>query len=562
MDYLKNTKITTSHYYGLATITGLIFCLCLLYSINCQRIAWGVRLAGLKPDERKLGPAQEILQARWNEFAGQAITLSGQNEQWSVRLIDLGFQIDAEATVRRAYEPGHGNSWLTNLKEQVAAVFGLYDIQPNCSVDQDRFNEMIDQVSAELERPTENASLFFNENTGAFLLKHSTEGIYIDRDKLLAALLENAVQMSDQPVNLRMVIVSPKVENNEVEQARQTAQRLIDNSPYFLTLADEVWSVTQTTLLDWLAFQTAPEDDGNQVLKVILKEKEMRQYLARINWSINHSPVNALMQMEDGQVTTFAAPQTGYIINMEATVARLVNHLLQNPPIKATAIVAEAASPEITLQYANELGINTLLGSGESSFAGSSANRTHNIETASDKLNYLILSPGEEFSFNNALGMISAAGGYLPEQIIKKGQLVLEYGGGVCQVSTTVFRAAINAGLEILERAAHAFPVAYYSPQGFDATVYSPATDLRFLNDTPDHLLMEFIVKDAALIINFYGTEDGRVVEVTGPEVLWAEEDGSMQTVLVQSIYKNGELVREERFYSTYQSPNAFVIGE
>ncbi|MDP1629372.1 MAG: VanW family protein, partial [bacterium] len=132
-----------------------------------------------------------------------------------------------------------------------------------------------------------------------------------------------------------------------------------------------------------------------------------------------------------------------------------------------------------------------------------------------------------------------------------------EYGGGICQVSTTMFRAAINAGLKITERFPHAFPVAFYNPQGFDATVYLPHPDLRFINDTPANILIQTKIKGTTLTFEFYGTKN-REVKIIGPEEYDKKYDGSMKAKLTQEIYQDGELIRSKIFYSIYKSPWLF----
>jgi len=230
-------------------------------------------------------------------------------------------------------------------------------------------------------------------------------------------------------------------------------------------------------------------------------------------------------------------------------------------PIKKTVIAAQKLLPKITLNQTNDLGINVLLGQGTSNFYGSPKNRVHNIKTGVAKFNGLIINPDEEFSFNALLGGSGPEQGFLPELVIKKNKTVPEYGGGLCQVSTTFFRVAINSGLKITERSAHAFPVQYYNPQGFDATIYEPHPDFRFVNNTPNHILIETKVRGYQLIFNFYGTNDGRNIRIKGPYILESNEDGSMKAVLYQEIYQKGELINKQEFYSNYKSPDLYPVG-
>ena len=271
---------------------------------------------------------------------------------------------------------------------------------------------------------------------------------------------------------------------------------------------------------------------------------------------------NAQLEIEENKVTLLILDQPGFEVKRDITFDNFVANLLANPPIKKTVIIADKALPEIKLWQTNKLGIKKLIGQGYSNFTGSPNNRKHNIKTAVEKLNGYILKPGEEFSFVNFLGPTEAEQGYLAELVIKRNKTIPEYGGGVCQVSTTFFRAAINSGLKITERQHHAFPIVYYNPQGFDATIYDPKPDLRFINNTPDHLLIQTHVENNQVFVDFYGTDDKRTVTIKGPYILESNEDGSMKTVLTQEVYKlSGDELEKQVFYSNYKSPDLYPIS-
>ena len=157
------------------------------------------------------------------------------------------------------------------------------------------------------------------------------------------------------------------------------------------------------------------------------------------------------------------------------------------------------------------------------------------------------------------LGEVDGEHGYLPELVIKHDKTEPEFGGGICQVSTTAFRAAIYSGLEITARRNHAYPVGYYNPQGMDSTVYIPKPDLRFKNDTPNYILIQTKIVGTELTFQFYGTSDGRKTTVIGPTILEKNPDGSMKTTFTQQINdKDGNLIREDVFKSNYESPSKF----
>ncbi len=201
-----------------------------------------------------------------------------------------------------------------------------------------------------------------------------------------------------------------------------------------------------------------------------------------------------------------------------------------------------------------------MLARGESNFTGSPKNRTHNINVGSKKFNGILVKPGEEFSFNKLLGPVDASSGYLPELVIKKGTLVPEYGGGLCQVSTTLFRAAVLAGLPILERHPHALPVHYYNPQGFDATIYPGVSDLRFKNDTPGYILIQSEITGSQMNFEIYGTNDGRKVTLDGPNQYDIKPNGSLKAILTRTILYPDGTEKKDVFQSSYKAPGSFPV--
>lgn len=219
-------------------------------------------------------------------------------------------------------------------------------------------------------------------------------------------------------------------------------------------------------------------------------------------------------------------------------------------------IIAPKLNSDSTQEELQKYGIGELIGQGTSNFKGSPKNRISNIKTGASKFNGVLIKPGEEFSFIKVLGAVDASTGYLPEMVIKPNETVPEYGGGLCQVSTTMFRAAINAGLKITSRTNHAYAVQYYSPTGLDATVYVPKPDFMFINDTPNYIFVKTRIEGSQLFFDFFGASDGRQTKIIGPKVLEKNSDGSMKTVAYQEVYgADGSLLRKSEFESNYKSP-------
>ena len=238
---------------------------------------------------------------------------------------------------------------------------------------------------------------------------------------------------------------------------------------------------------------------------------------------------DALFQFKDGKVTAFRPSRDGRRVNREEAKRRFANLLPAIPASQESTIVipvpVEIIKPTLTTDRVNAFGIKERIGRGYSEFRGSIAGRVHNVVLAASRINGILIKPGQTFSFNDAVGDISAATGYQSAYIIKEGRTVLGDGGGVCQVSTTLFRAALNAGLPIIERRAHAYRVHYYEEGGYkpglDATVFGPTVDLKIKNDTPGYILIQATIDIQRMTLTFdlYGTGDGRRAEILNHQV-------------------------------------------
>jgi len=292
---------------------------------------------------------------------------------------------------------------------------------------------------------------------------------------------------------------------------------------------------------------------GKQDVRVSSK---FNDYLIRLATTINIEPVDAKFEFgNDNKAAVFTQSVQGKKLNITKSATSVISALRDGK--HSAQITIDTIEPAITLKKVNDLGIETLLARGESDFTGSHNARIHNIKTGATKFNGVIIKPGENFSFNTILGDVDEKTGYLPELVIKGGRTIPEFGGGLCQVSTTVFRAAILAGLPILERRPHSFPVKYYDPQGFDATIYPGVSDLRFTNNTGKHILLQTRVEGTKLFVELYGSSDGRQVSMDGPYQYNQKTNGAMKAYFIRTIsYADGNK-KDERFDSNYQPPFA-----
>ncbi len=308
---------------------------------------------------------------------------------------------------------------------------------------------------------------------------------------------------------------------------------------------------------------------------------------------INEKPVEAVFNFENGRVTEFKPSSDGQEVNKEELDKLIISKSkmissYSSQKVVAIPIPVKILKPNLTTDKVNEMGIRELIGSGTSTFKGSIENRIYNLNLAATRLNGVLIPPGEVFSFNNTIGDVSSLTGYKQAYVIQNGRTVLGDGGGVCQVSTTFFRALLSAGVPITERNQHAYRVSYYeqdSAPGIDAAIYTPNIDLKFKNDTGHHILVQTVIDNAEQRLTFmlYGTNDGRISEISTPVILSQspapepkyEDDPNLpkgtvkqvdfaaagaRTTFTRTVTKNGKVISSDTFNSNYRPWQAVYL--
>lgn len=330
-------------------------------------------------------------------------------------------------------------------------------------------------------------------------------------------------------------------------------------------------------------FTSTPEYDKSYVTDYISNQEEKYNFPAK----------NALFTFENGRVVNFRQEERGQSLESDAFYNDFETAMLEEKKKfgnKFIVLRKKIIEPEIKLSQANNFGIEELIAVGKSDYTHSIPGRVHNVILATSKFNGVLIPRGETFSFNDTVGDISGLTGYQQAYIIKNGKTVLGDGGGVCQVSTTLFRAALNAGLPIVERTAHAYRVGYYENDlkpGFDATVFAPSVDLKIKNDTPAHILVQTEIDENnnLLFFKFYGKKDTRKVEISSvtiydqspaPNPLYQDDPVLKKGVVKQVDFAaagakvffsyrivNGSKITETKFFSVYRPWQAvFLVGQ
>jgi vancomycin resistance protein YoaR len=542
-----------------------------------QKVIPGVVVAGIKIGNRSPAEVQQILQSRVSSVTKRSIRFTYQDNTYTFTLDELGVGYDLGQTIQDALRVGRSGNIFRDLREEVIVWFRGKEIVPVLKINDEKFQSALATITDELDSKAQEAQFAFDDH-GALIIKEASPGRVVDQERLKKELQDNLESFSNEEITIALKDIPPRLTAADLEAVKPQVEKAVANPPR-LEFKRQTWQPAAAEVLDFIALK---KDAGK--VSVAVNRGAIEAYVQKIAAQVNREPRGEIFKLDGERVVEFRLAQNGVRLNVDEA-ADLLAAALFDDSADAITLSAKIAQPE---HSANDYGINTLLGRGVSNFAGSSAGRIHNIQTAAARLRGILVAPGETFSFNSSVGEISAATGYDQAYIISKGRTILGTGGGVCQVSTTVFRAAFNSGLEILKRTAHAYRVHYYEPPiGFDATVYSPAPDFVFKNDTANYVLIwSYVdVPNTTLTFEIYGTSDGRTTEMIGPFVsnetpppapLYQEDPtlpkGTTKQIdwaawgatatLGRKVYRNGELLHDDTFYSNFKPWQAvFLVG-
>ncbi len=534
---------------------------------------WGVDVGGVRPEEAAAALEEHL------ELNTLLVTLRGPDRSWGVRPADLGLQLDGEATLAPAYAIGREGSWLGNLSTQLQLLTEARNLPPVAIYDEQTARFYLEALSEEVYVPPTDATLSLNGTTP--VVNSSQPGRYLDVDATLAALSPAVTSLRPATVDLVIREIPPPIA--DAEPARAEAAALLDG-PLTLTLAHPregdpgPWVIAPEQLVTMLVVRA----EGSE-LHAALNESALRACLETLAPSLVIEPVDARFNRDEdtGQLEPISPSAEGRVLDVGASTVRIVQELTTGN--RYISLVVQPVPPRYPdTATAEELGVTDLVAEGESYFIGSPAGRDHNIRLAATKFHGVVVAPGETFSFNTYLGPVTKEEGYDESFITAGEQLQMGIGGGICQVSTTAFRAAFWGGYPIVERWYHYQRVGYYELRGggvgMDATVYSPQVDLKFLNDRPYPLLIQTEVDDEThqLAFRFYSTDDGRRVEMEGPEITdetdpgppiyeldedmapgtvvkWQSAVGGLTATIVRKVYDaEGNLISRDVFVSKY----------
>ena len=517
-------------------IAGVIFSLALIAALVGYEVAYADRvypgvhvqnidLSGMTLEEtnEKLADALQFRQQGTLQF-------TYQDQEWRFTPAELGYRVDPSSSAEKAFDVGRGGWFGANLIEKASAWFTGVQIAPVALYDERVALQVLQSIAEEIDRPVVEASLSL-DNTDVSVVSGQV-GLEVDLSAALSEVATHLVQMEDAPIDLIVHETQPMIMDVELpaKQARKIlSDHLVLTAPATGEDESQSWSIAPGDLAGMLTILRV--DDGDETLyQVGINQDLFRIYLSSLAPGLFVNPVNARFIFNDDtrQLEVLEPAVIGRDLDIETTIENINAELLNG--VHEVPLTFTTLKPPVTDDMTGEeLGIVEQVQTYTSYFFDSGSTRVQNIRAGASRFHGLLIAPWETFSMAEALGNISLDNGYAEAPIIYGDQTIQGIGGGICQVSTTLFRAAFFAGFPINERHAHSYRVGYYellsngardpNLAGLDATVYVPFVDLKFTNDTDHWLLMETYVGSASLTWKFYSTNTGRTVDwhTTGP---------------------------------------------
>jgi len=499
-----------------------------------------ISVQGLDISSKNLKEAFEILDKENKILSAKNIILTYEDQEYSTTLDELGIKLNTDETLIEAYKIKREG----NLIEQIQKAFQPIDINWVYESNTEALESALGAKVNPALNTLADAKLDYKDRQIIIIPEQAGESL--DSAKVAPAIMEN---MTKEEVKLAIPLnkQAPAITTTSWEAQKSELDALVGQHDIFFN--DTNITIPAEEIVTWITIDQTTK-------KIGISQDIIKEYLESVQKNLTSQPLNAKLRFnpETQQIEILEPGKEGTKLMMEESSKRIKNDILAG--ITKTELFVAVTSPLIDESQFDALGVKTLLGRGESNFRGSSRSRIKNINVAANKISNTLLKPGEEFSFVNTLGKVDARNGYLPELVIKGKKTIPEYGGGICQVSTTLFRAALNAGLPITERRAHSYIVNYYGKPGLDATIYLPKPDLKFKNDTNNYILLQHYITGTTLYYEIYGTSTGKTAKTIEPVVLESSPDGSMKTVAYREIYEGDVMIKRDAFYSTYRPPN------
>ena len=491
----------------------VILVLSVFYHIYyAKRIIPGVKIGTIRVGGMTYDKALETLK-KVDSTLEKKIIFKYYDDSFEITDEQIGFFYSWDPSVTRAFEVGRTKNLIIDTRDKLAGLLKSIYLPPFYDYEGGILENELLRIKGEVSKVPEDAKVVYNaSNNNALTVVDSSLGYKVSEDSLKTMVTYAFDHLDYGEKELPVHTVNPQIQSDDLTPLLDTVKRIVSKD-FIVKYATASWALTDQQKLNFLSFNKV----DNKV-EISINDVTLDAFIDLIRQDIDVLPRGQVTTGENNKVLSFDITQEGLELDTKKFSEDFKN-----------AFFGEGTEVKVTTRTVSKLdkdtyGIYALLGEGKSKYTGSGRARINNLILAAKKTNGVLVPPNGIYSMNKAIGAISAATGYDTAYIISGGRTILGEGGGVCQTSTTLFRAVLNSGLPIVMRYPHDYRVYYYeidSPVGLDASIFQPSLDFQFKNDSPNYVLVQssWDLDEQSLTFRIYGTPDGRLVEVSDPIV-------------------------------------------
>ncbi len=574
-------------------IAFLIVAAAIMYQwVYSERIFLGVTAMGVDLGGDTVAQARAQMLSRFEGYARGPITLRYSGKEWKATPAEVGLRFDPDKTVAAALLIGREGGFPQMIGSQFAAWRSGRAVQPVFSVDEKRKEEFISRLARQIDQPMMDSRVIVQPDLQVRVAP-SQPGRKLDTAKTAKYLEQAFSTLSSSPIDLVVEESSPKVVEAGAQEAKATAEKML-SAPFTLKYGDRSWTLQPKEIQGMIVFVQQDTGQGKAKLIATLDDERLKNFTSQISQSLDARPQSARFNYSGGKLSVIRRSQDGLKVDIPAAINVIKSQIAASE--RTIPLPVNVLKPAIAAQDADALTVNMKdkIEEATTSYAGSVPERKHNVELAAQRLNGVVVSPGDIFSFNDSLGPATLQSGFQTAWGIelKEGnmQTVPSEAGGICQVSTTLFHAVFWAGYQIEERYWHLYWIPRYGVppkglKGLDSTVDAPSVDFKFQNNTSTPVLIQTRTDGENITFALYGKKPTWQVKVDPPIIenvvktstetvkdedptkpvgwsLWVEhaEDGFKSTI-VRTVTDGGDK-RVLRLISEYRpSHNVLRVG-
>ncbi|MFA5867643.1 MAG: VanW family protein [Actinomycetota bacterium] len=555
------------------------------YAFNRGRIHYGVSIYTQNVSQSTRAEAKSAISAKAKKAAAKNLRVEDANGSWPVEVLFLKPAPDIEDAVNEAYLAGRQGGFLPMLVDRARLYLKPRTIQITSKVNEEYVKLTTAKIAGFIDKPAQDATVEISGETAT--VRSAKNGWEVKQASLRTEIITHAADFSSRTISVPQGVAKVKVHDADAGKARLIALKMM-KEPIEYTINNKEYVIDPAkigTLIEFLPvrkkIRKAGKTSYETVLTATMTKNRLEQYFIPLKDEFEVRPVNARFEAAEG-VVDIVPGINGLVIDMDSAVKDINKLALEPPPRKAT-LKMKNVEPELSTAKAQSMGIKERVSVHTENFEFT-PNRSQNIGTLAEALDGMLVAPGQVWSINEATGPRTAAKGYTEAPVIVNGQLSPDIGGGICNVSTTIFNTVFFGGYEAVDRYPHEFYISHY-PDGRDASIYyDGGMDFKFKNDSPYFILIKTDHTNSSVTVAFYSTNMGTDVSYsdTGftnivPYGIVYKDDPTVPTgyekdadmgygvdgrdiSVFRTVKRGGNIYREDKFISHYEPKQRIVL--